>query len=149
MANNRPITIKLPTKTYIGHYLITNFGNPVDLKNDRELYSNLRKRLCKKSMRFEKRGLSPVMYCKTVDILISEDDFYRYGWELSITDIIALNREIEAKVKFFMRSMVSTYETIMHQKDAIQLFQERFGYSEDIWSYEAIKKIITVIRIII
>lgn len=133
-------SIQLRSKTYIKHYLTMNYGNPVDLRQNKDLYNNLRRRLNKKSLRFEKRGVSDRMYSVITEIVITEDDFYRYGWELSNTDIIALNRDIEAQVKFFMRSVVGIYETIMPQKDAIALFQERFGFTEDIWSYEAIKK---------
>lgn len=39
-----------------------------------------------------------------------------------------------------MRDTVEIYENIMIQKEAILLFQEEFGYSEEIWPYESIKK---------
>ncbi len=145
MAKSNPctgssFTITLPSKPYIRHFLVTNYGTPVDLRKNRTLNYNLRRRLRKHCLRHEKRGISLRMYSAIIEIAISDDDFYRYGWELSNTDIIALNRDIEAHVKLFMRNMVATYETIMQQKEAILLFQERFGFSEDIWAYEAIKK---------
>jgi len=133
-------TILLPSKPYVKHFLSVNYGSPVDLRKDRILNNNLRNRLRKHCLRHEKRGISLRMYSEKTEIIISEDDFYRYGWELSNTDIIALNRDIEAHVKLFMRNIIATYETVMLQKDAILLFQDRFGFSEDIWSYEAIKK---------
>ncbi len=36
--------------------------------------------------------------------------------------------------------MVSMYLTFMTQKNAILQFQESFGYNEEIWSYDSIKK---------
>lgn len=143
MAKSKALSgysIQLRTKSYIKHFLTFYYGDPVDLSADKELYQNLRRRLSKKSLRFEKRGVSDRMYSSVVEIMISEDDFYRFGWELSNTDIIAFNHDIEATVKFYMRNIISIYETIMTQKEAILLFQERFGFIEDIWSYESIKK---------
>jgi hypothetical protein len=59
---------------------------------------------------------------------------------MSDTDIRGFNRDIEGRAKFFMRYVISTYEAIMNQKQAIRLFQDRFGYTEDIWSFDSIKK---------
>jgi hypothetical protein len=80
------------------------------------------------------------LYKDKVDIIISEDDFYRYGWEITTTDARAFHREVEAKAKFFMRSMVAVYDSVMLQNQAIRTFQEKFGFSEDIWSFDSIKK---------
>lgn len=77
--------------------------------------------------------------CK-VEVIVSESDFYRYGWELTKTDVVAFNSEIEGKVKSLMRSSVELFENMMSQKEAIIRFQETFGFTEDVWAYESIKK---------
>ncbi len=132
--------VTIPTKPYVKHFLHLNYGNPVDLTKSPELYANLRNRLQRKIARCDTRKIPQWLYSTTVDFLITDDDFYRYGWELTITDIRNFNHDIEARTKFFMRFMVSSYESIMPQKDAIRLFQDRFGFHEDIWAFGSIKK---------
>jgi len=39
-----------------------------------------------------------------------------------------------------MRSIVSVYMAFMSQKNAILLFQENFGYSDDVWNFDSIRK---------
>lgn len=56
------------------------------------------------------------------------------------TDTVYFGRELENRVKFLMRNIVSMYMAFMPQKNAIMLFQENFGYTEEIWSYDSIKK---------
>lgn len=73
-------------------------------------------------------------------IIITEDDFYRYGWEMTRTDTVLSGRELENRVKFLMRNIVSMNMTYMPQKNAILLFQENLGYQEEVWSFESIKK---------
>ncbi len=136
-----PFTIELPTKPYVKQFLELNYGFPVDLKQDRVLYLNFRRCLKKPNKRYDyKRKNIPSLYSEVARIVISEDDFYRYGWELTRTDIISLGKEFEERAKFFMRNILSLYMNLMSKKDSIYKFQSRFGFSEEIWSYESIKK---------
>jgi len=135
-------TLQLQTKPYVHHFLTSNFGNPADISTDKQLYSLFRRCLKKPSSRFRTKydSLSMLRYSEKSQIIITEDDFYRYGWEMSKTDMVYFGRELENRVKFLMRSMVSMYLTFMTQKNAILQFQESFGYNEEIWSYDSIKK---------
>jgi hypothetical protein len=134
------MTITIPCKPYVKHFIVINYGDPADLTKCRDLYQDLRKRLSKKALRWQSRKINLSIYSQKIEIIISEDDFYRFGWEMSDTDIRGFNRDIEGRAKFFMRYVISTYEAIMNQKQAIRLFQDRFGYTEDIWSFDSIKK---------
>jgi hypothetical protein len=139
---SKDFTVQLPCKPYVKHFLTINFGSPAELASDHNLLISFRKKLRKSNTRFDSKiaELPNNYYSALADICISQDDFYRYGWELSKTDIIAFGKEVEAQAKFFMRNVVFFYESLMPQKNAILKFQERFGFTEDIWSYESIKK---------
>lgn len=135
-------TLQLQTKPYVNHFLVSNFGNPANLSSDKQLYNLFRRCLKKPSGRFNSKyqNLSLLRYSTQSQIIISEDDFYRYGWEMTKTDTVYFGRELENRVKFLMRNIVSMYSAFMPQKNAILLFQENFGYTEEIWSYDSIKK---------
>lgn len=135
-------TLLLQTKPYVHHFLTSNFGEPANLSTDPRLNALFRRCLKKPSGR-NKKKLKPlrlVKYTCQSRIIISADDFYRYGWELTKTDTILFGRELENRAKFLMRSMVSLYMVFMSQKEAILLFKERFGYTDEVWSFESIRK---------
>jgi hypothetical protein len=136
-------TVSIPIKPYSKRFLVLNYGEPADLSKNPRLNNLFRRFLKKPRYTFDKSHLKTISqkyYSEQVEIFISENDFYRYGWELSRTDTIAFNREIEELTKFLMRMTVSMYENLMMQRDAILRFQEKFGFSEDIWPFESIKK---------
>lgn len=137
--------ITIPIKPYVKHYLVTNFSEPADLSTDKRLNKMFRDLLKRPVFRHDKRynetfSKEKSIYSQSIEILISESDFYRYGWELTKTNTIQFNSEIESRTKEFMRRTVEIYENLMSQKEAILKFQEEFGFSEDIWPYESIKK---------
>lgn len=135
--------LTIPVKPYVKHYLNMAYGDPVVLTKNPRLNNFIRRALKKPSSRYDNRyskQFSKNFYAETIEIFISEDDFYRYGWEITRTDTVAFNREVEEIVKFFMRTFVAMYENFMQQKKAIIKFQDRFGFTEDIWSFDAIKK---------
>ncbi len=138
-------TVTIPAKPYVRHFLVIKYGDPINLSTDRYMNNFFRRMLKKPCARHDKYYQDllkhPGTYysCK-IEIVISESDFYRYGWELTKTDIIAFNGEIEYRVKSVMRDVVEIYENVMNQKEAILQFQEEFGYDEEIWPYESIKK---------
>lgn len=135
-------TLLLQTKPYVHHYLVSNFGNPANLTSDPRLHNLFRRCLRKPAARFTKqyKPLRLVKYTAQSKIIISEDDFYRYGWEMSKVNTIYFGRELENRAKFLMRSIVSVYMAFMSQKNAILLFQEKFGYTDDVWSFDSIRK---------
>jgi hypothetical protein len=137
-----PYTVTLPVKPYVKRFLEINYGDPVELKCDQKLYNYLRRCLIKPRTTYDNTRYSKfsMFYTDNVNIVISEDDFYRYGWELSKTDIVAFGREIEANAKFFMKNIVSFYCSHMDFSRAVKLFQDKYGFTEDIWQYDSIVK---------
>ena len=134
--------IELLTKPYVRQHIIFSYGNPADFSIEPEINDRFRRCLSKPSRRAEKiyEELSMSRYSTVTKVAIIEDDFYRYGWELTRTDTIAFGKFIERRAKFIMRTMVSFYSTMMMQRDAILKFQKVFGYTEDTWPFESIKK---------
>jgi len=136
------ITVSVPAKPYVKRFTEIRFGSPANLSKDPAVLSLFRRCLIKPSRRRESeyKKLPPNIYCHIIEVIISEDDFYRYGWELTNTDVIAFGKTIEYETKKFMRSVVAAYELCMTRKAAINKFQEDYGFSEDIWPYETILK---------
>lgn len=135
-------TVDLPVKPYVKAYIESTFGNPANLAKDPEAKEQWRRCLSKPSKRFDSRykDFSFARYSAIATILITEDDFYRHGCELSKTDIIAFGKFMERRAKFLMRTVVNAYMLIMKKRDAILKFQQGFGYSEDSWPFDSIKK---------
>ena len=80
-------------------------------------------------------------YDAKVQILISEFDFYHYGWKLTKTDIVKFGKEFEIQAKTLMRIIVGVNHSMdMPIAKCIRRFQNTFGFTEDIWPYESIKK---------
>lgn len=138
----RQITVDLPTKSYVDHFIKMNFGIPADFAKDAQLNEEFRRCLIKPSNRYGTRYTMEnfAWHTSTTQIQISEDDFYRYGWEITKTDIISFNKIIERRCKFMARNLITGYSMLMPEKEAILKFQENFGFTEDIWSFESIKK---------
>jgi hypothetical protein len=134
--------LSLPVKPYVKQFLILNYSNPINLKKDKKLNNFFRACLTKPCYRYDKLRYAEISeyYSETVDITISDDDFYRYGWELSKTDTVRFGREIESNVKFFMKHIISFYTTHMELSKSVKKFQEKYGFTEDIWQYDSIIK---------
>ena len=135
-------TVSIPVKSYIKQFLVTNCGNPVDLSNLPDLLLILRRCLKKPINTWNSCYKNEFKkHSETIDIIISENDFYRYGWELSKTDIIAFGKEVEIKVKCAMRTTVGIYIGLgLPINTSIYKFQQQFNFNEDTWAYESIKK---------
>jgi hypothetical protein len=138
-------SLKIPCKPYVKRFLELNFGAPVDFTKDKSLYPDFRRKLNKdtQSSRYDKRyeQCAFTRYKEVVEVKITRDDFYRYGWELTITDMVDFNRQIEARAKLFMYVIVSTRMAFgVSQVDSIAYFQNQFGFGEDIWPAESINK---------
>lgn len=133
--------INIPCKSYTKRYLELNYGEPVDFTRDNTIYPSFRDKLKRQSKRHDNAYSMLAKYNTTVDVKITEDDFYTYGWELTPTEIVRFNKDIEGRSKLFMYLIVSTRISFgMNVTDAVRYFQERFGFSEDIWPVESIVK---------
>jgi len=135
-------TIKIPCKSYVRVFLELNCGDPVDLRQLPGLFKEFKRGL---SMKPEHRGKGDFplnqAYNDSVTIIIPTDMFYRYGWELNKENLLDFNSAAEQQVKFFMRQYISINNSVGSKvADSIREFQSRFGFTEDIWNYESIKK---------
>lgn len=135
-------TVELPCKPYVKRFLEINFGDPVNLAPDKELNAKFRTCLSRQCSRYETRigTLSEELYRESAKIVISNDEFNRFGWEITQTETVEFGRTVERRTKFMMRMFVSYYSTLMEERQAVLYFQEKFGFSEDIWSYDSILK---------
>ena len=134
----------LPCKTYVKQFIVHNFGEPADFRSHKILFDELIRSIKKPNNRYDYKEdwiVSVKNYKCKIDLVISEDLFYRHGWMLTVTDIVNLNRKIESLVKCFMQQMVGvSVANGMPIKNSIEDFQERFDYPEEVWAYESIKK---------
>jgi len=131
--------IEILVKPYVRQYLINNCGNPADLSHLPKFQELFRKLVRKPMLRFESLPM-PVDSCY-VRIVFSKDTFYRYGWEMTRTNMMRFNREIESDLKFVMRTYISSRAALGYTiAQCIRDFQDRFNFPEEVWSYEAIKK---------
>ncbi len=119
------------------------YDNPVNLVKDKVLYRQLILSLHKKSNKYRKRyeSLAFSNYTENVTIVIKRNDFYRHGWDLTRTEIVEFNQAVEMRAKALMRSYIAPRIGVGYNwTDAINEFQQEFGFTEDIWSFEAIRK---------
>lgn len=131
--------IQVAVKPYVRQYLINNCGNPVDLSHLPRVQDLFRKLLRRPLLRFESLPM-PVDSCY-VRIVFSKDTFYRYGWEMTRTNMLRFNRVLEQDLKFVMRTYIGSRAALGFTiAQCIRDFQDRFNFPEEIWSYEAIKK---------
>ncbi|MCX6225213.1 MAG: hypothetical protein NTV01_10790 [Bacteroidia bacterium] len=139
-ANYKSIVI--PCKPYVGRFMIQNFGDPVNLYSVNNAYLLMFKRCLEKPWKRRESKLStqPRLTC-TVEIMISDCDFYRFGWELSLTDMAYLHTAFEKAVKLFMRTCVAIDISMSgSQAQSIRRFQTQYEYPDEIWPFQSIKK---------
>ncbi len=141
-VQSQKITVSVPVKSYVKRFLEINYGSPVDFSDDPVCHKFFQQLLRKPNYSRDKQYPETLVnYSETVDVLISEHDFYRYGWELSKTNTIAFGRFFEDKCKMMMRTIVGiTHGLGIPINKSIERFQDRFRFDEDVWRYEAIKK---------
>ena len=93
----------LPCKPYVKQFLLYNFNAPddtwteiVNLSPDKELQNDFLSRLAKPG-RYENRYRNLARYTANVAVEIRRDDFYRYGWAMSNTEVVAFGSKFSAK----------------------------------------------------
>ncbi len=134
-------------KPYVRRYLLQNFKvhdsrwpELVDVRSDRELAAFINGRLMKPSHRFDKRNESR-QYPSRVAVEISRDQFYRYGWALSASDERLLCRALELRCETLAKTFLSaTYLYSGNLAECIRLFRRTFGFTEDDWQVDALRK---------
>jgi hypothetical protein len=132
-------TVQIPVKSYIRAYLVNNCGDPADLTRLPEIHELLTN--CLKYPKFHRDNHSKCNYSDTIQVIISQDTFYRHGWALSKTDIVRFNQKCEAMVKFNSRQFIIANSAMgLPVSKCIREFQLLFQFTEDCFSYETIKK---------
>ena len=135
-------TVSIAVKPYVKRFLVIECGEPADLSVFPDLKDYFRKFLRKPNNRYRNKYRESICgYSETIDIAISEDDFYRYGWELTQTDTVSFGKLVEYKAKCLSRTIIGVSFALGFEiKSGINRFQERFGFTEEDWQYDTIKK---------
>ena len=141
-TRNPKFFVHVQVKPYVRRFLELNYGTPVLIAKDPAAHRFLQELLRKPDTNRDKQYPEQICtYTDLAEIVISEHDFYRYGWELTKTDTVAFGRYFEDRAKTLMRNIVGVKVSAgLPLKTAIVNFQERYGFDEDTWSYETIKK---------
>ena len=139
MANY--VTIQLPVKPFVRHYVEQRFGSPARFYKDRGISSYLHALLGKVDRRLDFRGVNTSVYSEVLDIVLSVDTMERFGYSLSVRAVLDLNHYFEDSLKMLMRSWCAAqYAHGVPASLCVRLFQDTFGFADDIWKYEAIYK---------
>lgn len=136
---------------FVKNYLLTNFGVVdrdwqclVNLSADKYLSSIFRGMLVRKDFQFDKRIESQKSGFRSekVNVEITRADFYRYGWALSRTDEVRFSIILESRCKTMLLTyLASAYMVNQNLAECIRKFYQLFGFSEDTWPIDSIRKI--------
>jgi len=134
--------VTVPVKPYVKRFLENNYGNPIDFRKHPRENEFFRRMLKKPDYNNEHKYKNELnKQVVTVEIQISDHDFYRHGWELSKTDIVSFGKYFEKNAKWLMHTVVGTYVSFGTPiYIAIANFQTRFQMEEEYWPYDSIKK---------
>lgn len=134
--------VTIPVKPYVKKFIEINYGLPADFTDDPLTNKFFVELLRKPNTLYDNKYPDEICtYSNEVEVLISEDYFYRYGWELTKTNVVAFGRRFEDRAKMMMRNIIGVYHAVgLPFKISITKFQDRFGFDEDIWNYQSIKK---------
>lgn len=137
------LTVDLPCKPYVKRFIEQNFGSPADFSRDGELYEYFRSKLVRNSIRqdrlYSKYNLDK--YSESIKVIVTSDDFYRFGWEMSTTDTVRLNKKLECRVKLLAHMVISSQMVSGRGlTSSVDYFQMNFGFTEDVWKKESIIK---------
>jgi hypothetical protein len=131
--------IEIPCKPYVKVYIENECGAPADLTNLPDLLLELKNGLRRKISHRETEAQAKC--CCLVKVIIPNDLFYRYGWEVNRESMMDFNRIAEKQVKFLMRQYISLNNALgASLTDCIRNFQNDYGFPEQIWSFDTIKK---------
>jgi hypothetical protein len=131
--------IEIPCKLYIRAYIEHNCGSPADLFQLPGLVCELKNGLKRKISNRENEALA--RYTEKVKVIIPNDIFYRYGWEMNKESQMAFNRIAEIQVKFLMRQYITLNRAMgATLTESIKSFQDKFGFQDCVWNFDSIKK---------
>ena len=142
MPPQSKFVVTIPVKPYVKRFVELNYGLPADFTKHPEIHKevcrSLKKPCTHRDNQFENKLCT---YTETLEIVISQRDFYRYGWEFSRTDIVSFGKSFETTIKCNMHNTVNIYRGVgLSIKESIIKFQDHYSMEEEYWSYESIKK---------
>ncbi len=134
--------VNIPVKPYVKRFIEINYGLPADFsKHPRVNEFFLDKLKHPDTSRDRQYPDQLCTYTETLEVVISQHDFYKHGWELSKTDIVAFGKYFEDRAKLLMRLHVGSNHALGRPINVcIEEFQDDFCFDENVWKYEAIKK---------
>lgn len=134
-------TLTVPVKPYIAAYLRANYGDPVSFSGRRGVRQFFCSLLDKNYRRYDKK-LTIAAYSSEVTIAITKDMMVRHGFSLSASSVVAFNSLFEDIIKTRARDIVKTKHRDAKIKvaPAIRQLQMDFGFTEDSFPFETIKK---------
>lgn len=134
-------SITFPCKPYTRVFIEQNYGKPVRFYKDKGIMTLIRLGLSRKDPHNNHLSPSTDVYPDQVTFYVTEDDYNRYGGNLTYNTIQFLNQLFEDKAKKMMLSFCSAqFSYGMKPFDSILLFQEKFGFPEEIWKFDSIYK---------
>lgn len=135
--------VKVPCKPYVKKFLISSYGNPVNVKKDKHIYKYLQKVLERKLHRNNGRAsfkqYGKMIYHEEVELVINKDTFKHNGFDLHREDVTDLNAIFEGHIKKIICVFIFALMSCGFKKiNAITEAQKVFGFSEDDMSTELI-----------
>lgn len=132
-------TVTVPVKPFVKHYLISRYGNPVNLPRKTMIRNIFLATLFKKHPDYYQIKIRR-QKCH-VDIKLSREEFSVHGSEVNPALGHHISSIFEEKIKmemyFEVRSLVLNQN--MSVKDAILQWSKSHGYTEETFSFEAIR----------
>lgn len=140
--------VYLPCKPYVKQYLLHNFGSPdedwpeaISLSQDRFLSKEFKERLIKNSSRYDSKYGEMVRYSVVVPVEVRRDDFYRYGWSLSGSDVVSFCSIVETRVKSMLCTYLDVHKSLgVPIATAIRKFQAKYDFPEDVWPTDSMRR---------
>jgi len=138
-------TIIIPCKPYVKRFLTNQFGAPADLRKNRHFFNYfkllLQKKICRHNKRLHFKQDRKMIYQDEIEVLIDSDTFNRFGFDLTATSVVNFNMFVEDFIKSQSRLFIFAANSFGQTwVNAIRDFQDAFGFSEDEFPTEAIKK---------
>jgi hypothetical protein len=132
------ISLTLPCKTYVAHYLRSKFGTTCCINRTSAEGKMLFNLLTK--ARHERDAVA-AKYSDSVEVLLAEGIYLRHGWELTPTAAQEFNTWLEDLLKDKFAIHVDALTSYGIKKAvAIRDFQDRYDFPEDVWKFETLKK---------
>lgn len=119
-------------KPHVKQFLINQCGeDPTDLKllpQFWKLYIEMLKKPC-----YHQDSKNIGNYSEQIIVKISDDIFYRYGWEISKTDTVAFNNQVDDFIKLISRQYISIHVNFgVKQIVASRKFCELFDFGNSL-----------------